>query len=78
MSTRPVVAVGIANVVARTVIRVRVAVLVYSIPIMPSIPTIAAGESHGRNHHQNGGGGFIASHWLFILKSISDPDNTIE
>jgi hypothetical protein len=51
MSTRSVVAVGIANMVARTVIRLRIAVLVYAIPIMPSIPTVAAGESHGRYHH---------------------------
>jgi hypothetical protein len=37
-------------------------------PVMSSITPIATGESQGRYHHENGGGGFIASHWLFILK----------
>jgi hypothetical protein len=43
--------VGIANVVAWTAIQLRVAVFIYAIPIMPSIATVAAGESYGRYHH---------------------------
>jgi hypothetical protein len=51
MSTGSVVAVGIANVVAWMVIHMRVALFIYAIPIMPSVPTVAAGESHGCYHH---------------------------
>jgi hypothetical protein len=36
--------------------------------IVPSISAVAAGESQGRDCHQNSGGGFINSHWLLSLK----------
>jgi hypothetical protein len=36
--------------------------------IVPSISAVAAGESQGRDRHQNSGGGFINSHWLLSLK----------
>jgi hypothetical protein len=88
MSTRSVVAVGIANVVAWTVVAMWVSLFDHGMfnhgrfdhrafdrsmvdhPIMvvPLIAAVAAGESQGRDCHQNGGGGFIASHWLLSLK----------
>jgi hypothetical protein len=50
----------------------------HPIVIVSSIAAIAAGEPQGRDCHQNGGGGFIASHWLLSSKNLSEWDNTIE
>src|ERR1700722_13596767 len=98
MSTRPVVAVRIANVVAWMVVAMRVSLFdhrmfdhgrfdhgafdrgMFDHPIMvvPLIAAVAAGESQGRDCHQNSGGGFIASHWLLsskISRTGTTPQN---
>jgi hypothetical protein len=41
---------------------------VHAFVIVPSVAAVAAGESQGRECHQNSDSGFIALHWLLSLK----------
>jgi hypothetical protein len=54
-------------VVAGSVVRMRVPMLVGAISIVPAITPIAADESHGRYRHKNGGGASEVSHKPFFL-----------
>jgi hypothetical protein len=64
--SRPVIAVWVANVVTGMIVPMRVPMFIDAIPItvsiMVSIVAVAAREPHCRDHHQSGGGRFIASH----------------
>jgi hypothetical protein len=58
----------VADVVAGTVVRMRIPMLVGAIAIVPAITAIAADESHGRYRHKNGGGASVVSHKPVFLR----------
>ena len=75
--SRPVVAMRVAVVVARSGVSRRVAMFV-DVPSIVVIAAVATCDRYGSHHYQNAGGGFVNHHLVFLAEALSRVSTTTQ